>query len=81
VLPDGGIAVRNSCHLSGPALVYTRGEISAFLVGVKDGEFDDLTHGADETGCFPESANPGQAVRYKLLLQAALRAGLSTPEG
>jgi hypothetical protein len=42
-LPDGGIAVRNSRHPSGPALVYTRAEISAFLAGVKDGEFDDLT--------------------------------------
>jgi hypothetical protein len=42
-LPDGGIAVRNSRHSSGPALVYTRAEISAFLAGVKDGEFDDLT--------------------------------------
>jgi len=41
-LPDGGIAVRNSRHPSGPALVYTRAEISAFLGGVKDGEFDDL---------------------------------------
>ena len=41
-LPDGGIAIRNSRHPSGPALVYTRGEISAFLAGVKDGEFDDL---------------------------------------
>ena len=42
-LPDGGVAVRNSRHPSGPALVYTRAEISAFLAGVKDGEFDDLT--------------------------------------
>jgi hypothetical protein len=33
----------NSRHPSGPALVYTRAEISAFLAGVKDGEFDDLT--------------------------------------
>ncbi len=41
-LPDGGIAVRNSRHPSGPALVYTRAEISAFLAGVKNGEFDDL---------------------------------------
>jgi hypothetical protein len=41
-LPDGGIAVRNSRHSSGPALVYTRAEISAFLAGVKNGEFDDL---------------------------------------
>jgi len=41
-LPGGGVAVRNSRHPSGPALVYSRDEISAFLAGVKDGEFDDL---------------------------------------
>lgn len=39
-LPDGGIAVRNSRFPSGPALVYTRAEIAAFLAGAKDGEFD-----------------------------------------
>lgn len=43
VLPDGEIAVRNSRHPSGPALVYTRAEIAAFLAGAKAGEFDDLT--------------------------------------
>ena len=41
-LPDGAVAVRNSRHPSGPALVYTRAEIAAFLAGVRDGEFDDL---------------------------------------
>jgi Domain of unknown function (DUF397) len=41
-LPDGTIAVRNSRHPSGPALIYTRAEITAFLSGVKNGEFDDL---------------------------------------
>lgn len=41
-LEDGEIAVRNSRHPSGPALVYTRAEIAAFLAGVKGGEFDDL---------------------------------------
>jgi len=40
VLADGGIAVRNSRFPSGPALVYTRAEIAAFLAGAKDGEFD-----------------------------------------
>ncbi len=40
VLADGGIAVRNSRFPSGPALVYTRVEIAAFLAGAKDGEFD-----------------------------------------
>jgi hypothetical protein len=41
-LPGGEIAVRNSRHPSGPALVYTRAEVAAFLVGVRSGEFDDL---------------------------------------
>jgi hypothetical protein len=40
---DGGeIAVRNSRFPNGPALVYTRAEIAAFLAGAKDGEFDDF---------------------------------------
>jgi hypothetical protein len=41
-LPDGSVAVRNSRFPEGPALVYTRAEISALLAGAKDGEFDDL---------------------------------------
>ena len=41
-LPDGSVAVRNSRFPHGPALVYTRAEISALLAGAKDGEFDDL---------------------------------------
>jgi hypothetical protein len=41
-LPDGAIAVRNSRDPAGPALVYTRAEVGAFLTGVKNGEFDDL---------------------------------------
>ena len=41
-LPDGAIAVRNSRHPAGPALIYTRTEVQAFLTGVKNGEFDDL---------------------------------------
>jgi hypothetical protein len=41
-LPDGSVALRNSRHPEGPALVYTRAEIAAFLAGVRDGEFDDL---------------------------------------
>jgi Domain of unknown function (DUF397) len=41
-LPGGVIAVRNSRHPSGPALVYQRAEVAAFLAGVKNGEFDDL---------------------------------------
>jgi Domain of unknown function (DUF397) len=41
-LPDGSVAVRNSRQPEGPALVYTRAEVSAFLAGVRNGEFDDL---------------------------------------
>ena len=41
-LAGGQVAVRNSRHPSGPALVYTRAEIAAFLAGAKAGEFDDL---------------------------------------
>ncbi|MFI6942114.1 DUF397 domain-containing protein [Streptomyces sp. NPDC050418] len=41
-LPDGAIAVRNSRFPEGPALVYTRAEIAAFVAGAKDGDFDDL---------------------------------------
>jgi hypothetical protein len=41
-LADGEIAVRNSRYPSGPALIYTRAEVEAFMTGVKNGEFDDL---------------------------------------
>ena len=41
-LPDGGIAVRNSRHPGGPALIYTPAEVTAFIEGVKDGQFDYL---------------------------------------
>lgn len=41
-LSSDAIAVRNSRDPAGPALVYTRAEIVAFLTGVKNGEFDDL---------------------------------------
>jgi Domain of unknown function (DUF397) len=48
-LPGDTIAVRNSRHPSGPALIYTRAEITAFLTGVKNGEFDDLYPGPGST--------------------------------
>jgi len=41
-LPGGAVAVRNSRDSAGPALVYTPAEITAFIRGVKDGEFDYL---------------------------------------
>ena len=42
-LPGGdSFAIRNSRDPQGPALLYTRAEITALIAGVKDGEFDDL---------------------------------------
>lgn len=44
VTPLGGgrIAVRNSRFPGGPALVYSREEMSAFVAAAKAGEFDDI---------------------------------------
>lgn len=38
-LSDGAVAVRNSRHPDGPALVFTSAEWAAFLSGAADGEF------------------------------------------
>ncbi|HEU5157776.1 MAG TPA: DUF397 domain-containing protein [Streptosporangiaceae bacterium] len=39
-LASGDVAIRNSRHPDGSALIYTRAEIEAFILGVKDGDFD-----------------------------------------
>jgi hypothetical protein len=41
-LAGSEVAIRNSRHPAGPALVFTGAELDAFLEGVKDGDFDDL---------------------------------------
>ena len=41
-LAGSEVAIRNSRHPAGPALVFTGAELDAFLGGVKDGDFDDL---------------------------------------
>ncbi len=41
-VPGAGIAFRNSRDPQGPALIYTRDEVSAFIEGAKHGEFDDF---------------------------------------
>ncbi len=38
-LAEGDVAVRNSRHPDGPALVFTKAEWQAFLAGTRDGEF------------------------------------------
>lgn len=42
-LTDGGVAMRNSRDPEGPALVYTRSEFDAFVLGARAGEFDAVT--------------------------------------
>lgn len=41
-LDDGRVAVRQSADPDGPALIYTLGEITAFILGAKAGEADFL---------------------------------------
>lgn len=42
-LSDGRIAVRNSNDRSAGVVFFNRDEMAAFIAGVKDCEFDDLT--------------------------------------
>lgn len=42
-LTNGEIAVRNSRYPGGPALIFTRAEIAAFILGAGEGEFDEMT--------------------------------------
>lgn len=41
-LNSGDIALRNSRYPSGPALIFSRDEVAAFLAGTKDGEFNEV---------------------------------------
>jgi hypothetical protein len=41
-LPGGTVAIRNSRHPAGPALICTPAEFAAFLAGARDGDFDHL---------------------------------------
>ncbi len=41
-LDGGDVALRNSRYPSGPALIFSRDEVAAFLAGTKGGEFDDV---------------------------------------
>lgn len=42
-LVDGEVAFRNSRFPDGPALVFTRDEVEAFLDGARGGEFNSMT--------------------------------------
>jgi Domain of unknown function (DUF397) len=41
-LPGGEVAMRNSRHPEGPALVFTHREFEAFVLSAKDGDFNNL---------------------------------------
>ena len=41
-LAGDSVAMRNSRFPDGPALIYTRAEIAAFLAALRNGEFDQL---------------------------------------
>ena len=41
-LPGDSIAIRNSRHPGGPALILQRADFAAFLAGARDGDFDYL---------------------------------------
>lgn len=42
MLPGGEVAMRNSRHPEGPALVFTYAEFEAFVLSAKDGDFNNL---------------------------------------
>lgn len=41
-LDSGEVALRNSRFPSGPALIFSRDEMAAFLAGAKNGKFNDI---------------------------------------
>jgi hypothetical protein len=41
-LPDGRVALRQSTDPDGPALIFTRAEMTAFVEGAKHGQADHL---------------------------------------
>ena len=59
----GAVAVRNSRDREGPALIYPRAAMAAFLRGVKNGEFDPLI------SLFSPARRAHQTVRNRLTTQ------------
>ncbi|MCD0448215.1 DUF397 domain-containing protein [Actinocorallia sp. API 0066] len=51
------IVMSNAAEPDGPRLYFTEGEWEAFVLGVKDGEFDDLLEDLPED--LPQDAEPG----------------------
>ena len=47
-LPGGQIAMRNSRHPDGPALIFTQGQLRDLIDTLKSGELDHLVSSADD---------------------------------
>jgi Domain of unknown function (DUF397) len=64
----GGFAIRNSRDPEGPALIFTPAEMTAFVAGVREGDFGDLVvarglAGVGEPGTTNKvDTRPGRAV-------------------
>lgn len=68
-LPTGTIAVRNSRHPHGPALIFTHDEMAAFVDGAKAGEFDvpataEASHDATPAARKPATRDDDAPARY-----------------
>jgi hypothetical protein len=67
-LPTGTIAVRNSRHPGGPALIFTHDEMSAFVDGAKAGEFDlPATPESSAPSVPPTTAGSSTPSRYQAI--------------
>ncbi|MFI1393420.1 DUF397 domain-containing protein [Streptomyces sp. NPDC020681] len=49
-LPGGQVAIRNSRDPQGPALIYTREELAAFVAGARSGDFDAVIASGNGSG-------------------------------
>jgi hypothetical protein len=47
-LPGGQIAMRNSRHPDGPALIFTKGQLRDLIDALKSGDFDHLITRSDD---------------------------------
>jgi hypothetical protein len=61
---DHMVVLRGAEDSDGDALYYTPDEWEAFILGVKDGEFDDLANERDAPELDPEHSDGGQAASF-----------------
>ncbi|MFB9838840.1 DUF397 domain-containing protein [Actinoallomurus acaciae] len=61
---DHMVVLRDADNPDGDALYYTPNEWEAFVLGVKDGEFDDLATGPGVPMPEPDASNDGQSAAF-----------------